>query len=160
MIIIRIILIALSFSGGYASASNSWYFDKAINGVEFWKHPEMKDARIVLERQAVKSPTELKYYQSKEFTETFQARKRMTLSFFSITEWTVTVESVKKVGADVVVDFSGSYLDRISTKVTYRERHFYGPNQVIQLLFTAPVMSKPESATVLRGFDEALKARP
>ncbi len=160
MIILRVIFIILALASGYASASTSWYFDKAINGVEFWKHPEMKEARIVLERQTTKSSPELKYYQSKEFTETFQTRKRMTLSFFSITEWTVTVESVKKVGADIVVDFSGTYLDRTSTKVTYRERHFYGPNQVTQLLFTAPISSRPRPETILRGLDEALKARP
>jgi hypothetical protein len=68
------------------AASNSWFFDKPLNGVDFWKHPEMKDARIVHERQTTKSPRELANHQSKEFTETFQSRKRMTLSFLSITE--------------------------------------------------------------------------
>ncbi len=160
MIILRLIILISLLAGGPAIASNSWYFDKAINGVEFWKHPEMKDARIVLERQTTQSPTDLAYYQSKEFAETFQSRKRMTLSFFSITEWTVTVESVKKVGTDIVVDFSGTYVDRTSTKVTYRERHFYGPKRLIQLLFTAPLASKPKFETVLSGLDEALKARP
>jgi hypothetical protein len=118
------------------AAGGEWYFDQSINGVEFWKNPTQKECRIVVDKQLKSSNKPLEFYQSDIFKHELQERKKSTLSFFGVHQWSVRVEEVSRKDSDIVVDFSGDYDDQNNEKTYYRERHLYGPQRFVQLLYT------------------------
>jgi hypothetical protein len=144
--------LSLFISASFAQSSE-WYFDRAINGVEFWKHPSLKNTRIVVDTQNLGSHQPPEYYQTPVFVTELQQRKREVLKYFAIEDWQVKIEKVQRLGDDVVVDFSGSYLDASRKRVFYQERHLYGPKRLKQFLFTAENQDQLHREQLLTTFE-------
>ena len=145
------------FSSTCFSGANDWYFDRAINSVEFWKNPSEKGCRIVVDKQEEASNKPIEYYKTPLFQKELQAKKKEALSMFGVDQWTVKFENVSKIKDEIVVDFSGDYLDNSKEKTAYRERHIYGPEKYTQFLYTCP--DNVSSSDMGLVFDQIRKAK-
>lgn len=126
----------LGFINSYAFSSE-WYIDKSIDGVEFWKHPELKQTRVLYQHQLTKNTYQPDFYQSEDFQKKLQQDKKKTLSFFGIENWDFKITKTEIHKEFVEVVFEGSYDDREGQKTYFIEMHLYGPQKVSQILFSS-----------------------
>lgn len=117
--------------------AESWYLEKSINGVEFWKHPELKKTRILIQYQLTKNTYLPEFYQSEDFQKKLQSNKRDTLKFFGITEWNFIIDHTLTKKEHVDILFRGDYIDGKGQKTFFLEKHLYAENSVTQILFSS-----------------------
>lgn len=149
--------IAIIILTSNVSAAPEWYFDKAMNGVQFWKNKDQKNCRVVVDQQAEGSNKPIDYYRTNVFTEELQKNKKFTLGMFGIEDWTVKINNVSEKDDKIIVDFSGQYRDQNNENTFYSERHIYGAKDLIQFLYTCP-SPIPEKFGSLKVFDFILSA--
>jgi len=100
-----------------ASKSSSWYFDRAINGVEFWKNDDFSKCLITAQKLNESNSQTLDYFLSDNFTKNMQDKKKLTLGILGLENWTVQINKTYEINKEVRVEMSGDYTDMQKIKL-------------------------------------------
>lgn len=119
-----------------------WYLARSIDGVEFWKHPEIKDARVLVQHQLSKNTFKPDFYKSSKFQKDLQENKKKTLSYFGVNDWQFEISETRIQKDTAEITFHGSYRDKDNEKTSFFEKHYYREDNFTQILFTTSIDDK------------------
>lgn len=129
-------------------AQVEWYFEEAINGIEFWKNSKLPHCQIVKEDLSITTQKDISFYRSEVFFKDLQEAKKQTLSFLGINDWMLSNHQVEQVKDSISIHFTGKYTDSRAEITYFVENHLYHKNTLTQFLYTcSQPIPDPKGAT-------------
>lgn len=137
MVSFKVFILLLLTLNGSEAFSSDWLLSSHFDDVKIWKNKIHKDMRIVTESKIISSSDAFKSFFSQSFLNELKLKKKRILDIMGVSNWESSLESLQKYKSGVLINFSGSYLDKSGAKIYYQERHFYDSKRSIQMLLTS-----------------------